>query len=382
MPPADRGGVRTVAGVPAGTAAPSVPGVLSAEQAVATAASIARVQESTGAIPWFPGGHLDPWDHVESAMGLAVAGFPDEAVAAYEWSARTQRPDGSWPARVREGVVEQAEADTNFCAYLAVGVWHHVLLTGDDGFARRMWEPVRRAVEFVLGAANADGTIGWLVGERGAVDPEALLTGCSSIHHALRCALALARHLGVPQPDWEIALGRLAHGLRSHPEAFTDKRRYSMDWYYPVLGGAVRGPQARRRLRERWDDFVVDGLGIRCVDDHPWVTGAETCELVLSLDAVGDTAAAHEQFAAMQHLRDPDGSYWTGLVYADGKRWPEECPTWTGAAVLLAADALSSTTPAAGIFRGDGLPDAAGVGTDACGCAESAKGGQSTGVPG
>ena len=117
-----------------------------------------------------------------------------------------------------------------------------------------------------------------------------------------------------------------------------------MDWYYPILGGALRGPAAAARIRQRWDDFVVGGLGIRCVDDRPWVTGAETCELVMALDAIGHRSAAHRQFAAMQHLREEDGSYWTGLVFADGKRWPEERTTWTGAAMILAADALSDTT--------------------------------------
>ena len=65
---------------------------------------------------------------------------------------------------------------------------------------------------------------------------------------------------------------------------------------------------------------------------------------------------AREQFAAMHHLREQDGSYWTGLVFADGKRWPEERTTWTGAAMILAADALSRTTAANGIFRGVDLP--------------------------
>ena len=58
----------------------------------------------------------------------------------------------------------------------------------------------------------------------------------------------------------------------------------------------------------------------------------------------------------MHHLREEDGSYWTGLVFADGKRWPEERTTWTGGAMILAADALSRTTPANGIFRGVDLP--------------------------
>jgi hypothetical protein len=143
-----------------------------------------------------------------------------------------------------------------------------------------------------------------------------------------------------------------------------------MEWYYPVLGGALRGAAARERINERWDDFVVPGLGIRCVDDRPWVTGAETCELVMALDAIGDSARAHEQFAAMHHLREDDGSYWTGLVYADGKRWPVERTTWTGAAMILAADALSQTTPANGIFRGTDLPRGLEADYD-CECATS-----------
>ena len=82
-----------------------------------------------------------------------------------------------------------------------------------------------------------------------------------------------------------------------------------------------------------------------------WVTGAETCELVLALDCLGDHATALRLFSDMQHLRDPDGSYWTGLVYADGKRWPVEKSCWTSAAVVLAADALSRTSPGNGVFR-------------------------------
>ena len=163
--------------------------------------------------------------------------------------------------------------------------------------------------------------------------------------------LALADYLGDPQPEWEVAVGRLGHAIADHPESFVIKDRWSMEWYYPVLGGALRGSAAQARIDERWDDFVVSGLGIRCVDDRPWVTGAETCELVLALDAMGDTARAHEQFAAMHHLREQDGSYWTGLVYADGKRWPVELSTWTAAVMLLAADALSRTTPGNEIFR-------------------------------
>ena len=334
---------------------PEVPGVFSAAQCLQTAGSIAATQEASGAIPWSADGHTDPWDHVENAMALTAAGLLGPARAAFEWSRRTQRPDGTWPIQLRDGVIEDPNSDSNFCAYIATGVWHHVLVTDDRRFAEAMWPVVAKALAFVLAPHCRTGEIAWARGPSGIAE-EALLTGCASIHHSIRCALALADYIDAPQPEWEVAAGRLGHAIAHHPESFVAKDRWSMEWYYPVLGGALRGPGARARIDERWDDFVVPGLGIRCVGDRPWVTGAETCELVLALEAMGDRARAHEQFAAMHHLREQDGSYWTGLVYSDGKRWPVERTTWTGAAVILAADALSSATAGSGIFRGLDLP--------------------------
>jgi hypothetical protein len=335
--------------------APGVPGVLTPSQCRQTARSIAATQESSGAIPWSEGGHTDPWDHMECAMALTAVGLLEPARGAFDWCRVTQRSDGSWPIQLRNGVVEDVNSDSNFCAYVAAGVWHHVLITRDRAFAETMWPVVAKAINFVLDLQLDGGEICWARSESGPV-AEALFTGCASVYHSIRCALALADFLHDPQPEWEVAVGRLRHALVEHPESFVSKDRWSMEWYYPILGGAMDGAAAMARIDERWDEFVVPGLGIRCVNDRPWVTGAETCELVMALDALGDSARAHQQFASMHHLRERDGSYWTGLVFADGKRWPEERTTWTGAAMILAADALSCTTAASGIFRGVGLP--------------------------
>jgi hypothetical protein len=214
----------------------------------------------------------------------------------------------------------------------------------------------------------AGGAISWALRPDGSPDDTALLTGNSSLFQALRCGIALAALHGESQPDWELAVADLGTALRSRPAAFADRSRFSMDWYYPVLGGALTGDAARDHLAAGWHRFVVPGLGIRCVDDHPWVTGAETCELALALAAAGQRDAAVEQVAAMQHLRHEDGSYWTGLVFADNARWPIERTTWTAAAVVLAADALSEATPASGVFSDPaalsvaGLPEGAAAG--------------------
>ena len=166
-----------------------------------------------------------------------------------------------------------------------------------------MWPVVQAAIEFALGLQTPRGEIIWRRHEDGTPDTYALLTGSASMYQSLRCAIALADHLGDPQPDWELAAAQLGHAVACHREAFADKSRFSMDWYYPVLGGAVRGAAAERMLKSGWDTFVVPGLGVRCVSDEPWVTGAETCELAMALDAIGRPDQALELFEQIQFLR-------------------------------------------------------------------------------
>ena len=340
-----------------------LPGILDVDQAAATAHAIAAVQRPDGALPWFVGGHLDPWDHVQAAMGLAAAGHVEEAEAAYDWSRSTQRPDGTWATKyVGEALaeVENDAADANFTAYLATGVWHHWRLTDDRGFVARLWPTVAAALDAVVAMQAHDGTVRWSRDADGVLSDESLVTGSASIHLSLRCGVALAEVVGERRRDWGAAAGRLRHALDHHEERFTSKARFSMDWYYPVLGGAMADDLAQARIEARWDDFVVPGHGVRCVDDHPWVTGGETCELVLALDAVGRVDDAREVLAATRRLRLEDGSYWTGYVYPDDTHWPIEQATWTAATVLLAVDALSRTTAANGLFRGEGLPPLGG----------------------
>jgi hypothetical protein len=347
---------------------PSLPGLLDAAAVAQTAATIAAAQEPDGAIPWVAGQQVDVWNHVESAMAMLVGAQVDAAERAYDWCLRTQRPDGSWPMRATAGVVDDPSAETNMCAYLAVGVWHHWLVRRDEAFVRRCWPAVRAGLDLVVSLQLPFGGVAWSREHGGRVNEQALVAGSSSIFHSLRAGLALADLTGQQQPEWELAAGRLQHAVREHRDLFLDKSTFSMDWYYPVLGGAVRGDAGQVLLDTRWDDFVVPGLGVRCVDTNPWVTGAETAELALALDTLGDTDRAVTLLTDVQHLRAENGAYWTGYVYADDALWPEEHTTYTAGAVILAVDALSGATPGSDIFRGSTMPgDFPELGLE-CGC--------------
>jgi hypothetical protein len=342
---------------PSPSALPDVPGILTAGELARTVASIAANQLPNGMILWFPGGHADPWNHVEAAMALALGGHVHAAEHAYRWLAETQLPDGSWHSYYVAGDVEDRRRDTNVTAYIATGLWFHTLVVGDDRLLARMWPVVERAMSFVTGLQWDSGELCWSIEPDGSMGSYALLTGSSSAYLSLRCAIAAANQLGCERPDWELAAGRLAHAIAHRPEAFANKHRWAMDWYYPVLSGAVTGAPGRARLEERWQEFAMDRLGVRCVSDQAWVTAAETAECAIALDAVGLTDHAWSLLEWVQHLRCDDGAYWTGCVYPQAVPFPvEERTTYTAAAIVLAANALAGEGPAAGLFRGEGLP--------------------------
>jgi hypothetical protein len=308
-----------------------------------------------GAIPWFTEGYADPWDHVESAMGLTIGGEYAAAEKAYLWLRDMQLADGSWWAAYKNGQVHNQERrETNFIAYIATGVWHYYLVTKNTAFAETLWPTVTRAIDFVLSMQTRHGDIHWAVDTQGVAMEDALVTGCSSIYKSLECAYNLSVVLGEERKDWFAARELLGNALRFHPERFDrtwePKTRFSMDWFYPVLSGALPASEGKKRLQSRWDQFVEEGMGCRCVSDEPWVTIAESSELVMALLAAGDHARAVTVYSWLHEWRLEDGSYWTGYQFVENVLWPDEKPTWTAAAVLLAADALTEHTPASHLF--------------------------------
>jgi hypothetical protein len=191
----------------------------------------------------------------------------------------------------------------------------------------------------------------WAISPEGKVDPMALLTGSSSIYMSLKCALAIAKTLGHPEPAWESALMLLGNAIRNKPHLFNvTKSRYSMYWFYPILAGVLTGARAQARIDKYWRKYIIEERGVRCVFDEPWVTIAESSELTIALAAMGNLQLAKIVFNWIVDRRFDDGSYWCGFTCPDIIVWPEDKITWTNAVALIAADALYSLTPAGQIF--------------------------------
>lgn len=312
---------------------------------------ILSLQKEDGDIPWHTDGKTDPWDLVETIMGLNIGNRPTEAMAAYQWLKGKQNPDGSWYSSYINGTPEDRTKETHMAAYLGVGLFHSWLVFRDLDVLFKMWHTLEKAIEYAISLQTESGEIYWAKSPEGKTDPMSLLAGSSSIFMSLKCAVAIAGLLGIEKQGWVTAGRKLEKSISENTHHYNvTKSRFSMYWFYPVLSGALTGERAVRRIEKHWNRYVIEGQGARCVSDQPWVTIAETSELVLALTAMGWKEKARIVFSWIQDKIYNDKSFWCGYTYPDMVIWPEEKISWTNAVVLMAADALYELTPASGLF--------------------------------
>ena len=389
---------------------------LSPKEVGETAAWIASLQLRDGMVPRYRGGYADPWNHVEAAMALACAGRWAEVGRAFDWLAAKQHEDGSWCTGYVLGGVVEPRRDPNACAYVATGLWWCAGLGGGRSLLEEFWPMVERALRWCLLQQRPGGEIVWSVDPDGVRGTFALLAATSSFQLSLRCAAEAATELrhdaspwlkaaerataavargcragdrlfagrlgsdGAPADgrvaDGRVADGRAAEGRaadgraadgraadgagpgsdpRERAAVFASKDRWAMDWYYPVLTGALAGEEARRRVLDRWQEFVEPRLGVRCVSDRYWVTAAETAEFAMAARRAGFATEAAELLDWTRHLRHPSGAYWTGCAHPECVRFPgRQLSTYSAAAVVIADHVLSRRSRAAGVFSGPG----------------------------
>ena len=316
---------------------------------------ILKVQNQDGSIPWEINKKLDPWDHIEAAMGLSVARKKEEAENAFLWLKANQLSDGSWYSEYLMSSPVTKRKETNFSAYIATGLWHYYLIFEDKNFLKFMLPTIIKSVNFVTSMQTEQGDIYWASEEDKEILDDSLITGSSSIYKSLECASAIFNLLGESSLQVDISKKNLKNSILNNPERYDrnweSKSRYSMDWYYPILCGIYDDKKSIKDIETKWSKFIVDDMGCKCVEEEPWVTVAESSELVVALVKIGLRAEALKIFNSLHQWRDiKDGLYWTGYVYKDKKFWPVEKPTWTAGAVLLAADALYEFTPGSELF--------------------------------
>jgi hypothetical protein len=343
----------------------------------ACADRIESLQRRDGSLPWIEAGVWDPWNHGESAMALAVAGREAAVAAALDCLAQRQEPDGGWTGELGAGIPmdESGERiappatpvtarDTNFTGYAAVTVLRCALALDAPRLIARHETMVTRALDWVAARQRSGGDIVWRDPDpdQPLDEVDSLRAGNASLYKSFEAGLRIADALGHKKPSWARARQRIAHAFTHTPALFDrkgeDRSNYAMDWYYPVLTGAIAGPAGAARLDAGWDRFVVADLGCRCVAEEPWVTAAETAELALACLTLGRREAARGLIADLASLAKGGKGYWMGWQFDLGMIWPKERPGWTSAAVVLAADALEGLSPGSDLLIRHARPDA------------------------
>ncbi|MGC8481936.1 MAG: hypothetical protein ACP5PJ_10340, partial [Acidimicrobiales bacterium] len=307
------------------------------------AANLASQQLRSGLIPWFRGGHGDPWNHTEALLALLASGYEKEASHAMEWLLDHQNADGSFCQYYLERGVEEPRRDLNVMAYPLVAAW---IFVASNRLGRRRADLVAmsaRIVRYLLHAQRPDGTFPFAIDPDGRPHDMALLTANASIATSLEAGRRLLAVSGHDTRAIDRGLEQLRAALVASPSRFVDKSDWAMDSYYLHFAG-VNDPDRlshdRRRVLVRHLDR---SRGIRCLGSKSWYTSAESAEFAMALLLSGDRAGACALLRSLRWFIEPSGGVLTGRTAPSGVSFPHgEHTTYSQAAVILADSLYAS----------------------------------------
>tara|TARA_B100000609_G_scaffold146101_1_gene117719 strand:+ start:908 stop:1954 length:1047 start_codon:yes stop_codon:yes gene_type:complete len=323
------------------------------------AKSIKTNQLDSGAIPSNADLSHDPWDHIEAIMGLNFLKDKERSDSAFKWLKNNQNKDGSWYAKYSNNDPIELNKPTHFGPYISVAALHYYKIFSDKDKLFELWETIKLAIDFSIDLQNSNGTIPWSVDKNNQIENDFLLTGSSSILKSLECAIAISKILDIDSNEkWTRAYESLAYAIRNPEGLFdktTDRSRFSMDSYYPIISGVLLDYEKEKYIKKIFKDFYIEGIGVKCVVDEPWVTVAETSEFIISLVISNELEEAKKILVEVMNISDPNDIPYMGWQYVENIFWPEEKPTWTAAALILAADSIFDFSPGADILKDNQL---------------------------
>ena len=319
---------------------------------------IKTIQHKSGAIPSNEDGSHDPWDHIESIMGLNFIKENESSKRAFNWLVKNQNEDGSWFAKYKENIPVEKNKPTHFGPYISVAALHYYKIFNDKDFLEKLWHAIESAINFSLNLQIKNGTIPWSINEHGEIENDFLLTGSSSILKSIECGLAISYILKKDNNTerWTKSYNLLSKALKNPNGKFDilkDRKRFSMDSYYPILSGCLNEKEIKSYIDKTFSDFYVDGIGIKCVKEEPWITVAETSEFIISLVIQGNVKKSKELLLDLINISDENKIPYMGWQYEENIFWPNEKPSWTAAALIIAADSVLNFSDASDLFLKD-----------------------------
>ena len=319
---------------------------------------IKSIQLESGAIPSNKDGSHDPWDHIESIMGLNFANQKESSKLAFEWLIKNQNTDGSWFSKYNDSHPLEKNKSTHFGPYISVAALHFYKIFEDKEFLEYLWPNIKLALKFSLSLQIPNGTIPWSIDEGGKIEEDYLLTGSSSILKSIECGIAISKLLNDKEniSNWTQSHKSLSNAIRNPMGKFDllqDRKRFSMDWYYPILSGCLNDKERDYYIDKVFNDFYVEDIGVKCVIEEPWITVAETCEFIIALMISNRDEDAKKLLLDVLNICDKDNIPYMGWQYKENIFWPKEKPSWTSAAAILAADTILDFSNASDLFKKD-----------------------------
>ena len=286
-------------------------------------------QSSSGAILWDEQGKCDPWDHCECLIALAIYEEWEHFWKGVNWFFTNLNEDGLIYAEFQNEKPSKLHYESHHAPYIIIPLIQANLIDQDQDYNKILTNEQLIKLENIFETLNdfkdQDGYFYWAKDCNGYSD-NSLITASMSIFLSL-----VAKNKSFPEFKinmWQEKFNR--DGI--------DRSRFSMDFYYPFLAGIKNN---KNEFLESLDKYYIEGLGVKCVAEEPWVTIAESSECVISALIHGNENIAKEIFNDIQQFQDKDGIFPTGYQYDMEILWPEENSTWTNAAVIIAAHALS-----------------------------------------
>ena len=319
------------------------------------AQSIKTNQLDSGAIPSNADLSHDPWDHIEAIMGLNFLNDKESSDLAFKWLKNNQNKDGSWYAKYSNNDPIELNKPTHFGPYISVAALHYYKIFSDKDKLLELWETIDSAIDFSLNLQGSNGTIPWSVDKNNQIEKDFLLTGASSILKSLECAIAISKILDLDSNEkWTKAYELLAYAIKNPKGLFDktiDRSRFSMDWYYPIISGVLSDSEKDKYIKKIYKDFYIEGIGVKCVVEEPWVTVAETSEFIVSLVISNEIEEAKKLLIEVMNISDLNDIPYMGWQYEENIFWPEEKPSWTAAALILAADSIYDFSSGSDILK-------------------------------
>lgn len=319
------------------------------------AQSIKTNQLDSGAIPSNADLSHDPWDHIEAIMGLNFLNDKESSDLAFKWLKNNQNKDGSWYAKYFNNDPIELNKPTHFGPYISVAALHYYKIFSDKDKLLELWETIDSAINFSLNLQDSNGTIPWSVDKNNQIENDFLLTGASSILKSLECAIAISKILDLDSnKKWTKAYKLLAYAIKNPKGLFDktiDRSRFSMDWYYPIISGVLSDSEKDKYIKKIYKDFYIEGIGVKCVVEEPWVTVAETSEFIVSLVISNEIEEAKKLLIEVMNISDLNDIPYMGWQYEENIFWPEEKPSWTAAALILAADSIYDFSSGSDILK-------------------------------